>query len=956
MADNNETPKRIREKEDELKRKKKEKKELKNNKEKDSQPINKGDNIESSEKQNVQKKSKKNTKKKRPFYKKFRTYVILFILLILGIVSYAGFKLVDISEEHITTGYAISASIDKETLDPEQPTIIYDRNGEPLKTINTYAQYQEPLDNINPYLSEGFIAVEDIRFSEHNGVDLYGTSRAMINLITGGSIQGGSTITQQLVKNKILKNSEVSVGRKISEMVVAQELEDVFSKDEILESYLNSIYFGRGATGVGAAAQRFFSKDQSDLNPREASVIIGLTNNPTLYDPIENPDTANKKSETILGTMYRNGVLTEEEYQEALDTPIEVNLSELSNSRAYTDDYAVGYAIHKSAENLGEVEGFEFQYIFSTDEEYRNYRDRYNQMINNNTERITSGGYEIHTTIDAELQRQVEESVKNTMSHETEMTEEGSPAVQASVSVVDNNTHDLVAIVGGRGTEYDQFNRAYLSYRQPGSAIKPLFDYTPALMNGMRPDTKVLDSRVEAYPHITNWWGDVSNQEYTLREALGRSLNTVAVKVAMNQPLDELLGNLGKMQFGRLHPNDQTYVVGLGGMTYGTNTIEMASGYSTLVNQGIYHEPSNVSTIVNSATGETVYERTHNGTPVYTPSASYMMLDMLKTSADEMYTQSPSGIASNYPEEYQGGKTGTTNDYRDMYFAAVNSHYSSATWVGRDDNKSLAESQRPLARHVSRNVNNILLNNKEPIDFEKPDTVKKLSNGKFSVDPNEILPDATSEQQTNHLGQIEELRLENQEANLERLSEEDYRIIYGLSEEEEEAREQAVIDKIELIESVDLNRLDQFDDLQTELSKAYSLLTDVKHQSARSELEQRLNDLQISISNRYSELLVIDQSNLEENRQQQMREAKREFDANNESRINELKSELDDKVKEIENLDLSDNNLNNKVNELDDIVDELNKLGEPTGYFTVRTDGNLISIEQNEAPEVEFTY
>lgn len=903
-------------------------------------------------------KNKKNKSKKIRVFKQKRFYqkVWFWILIIFtfGIAGggYVGWnKYGKMVTEATNTGFQIAESLDKNVLRSDQPTTIYDYQGNEIKRLNTQADYQVKTEDFNKYLRQGFVATEDERFYQHHGVDLWATLRAIATYAKGGSLQGGSTITQQLVKNKILKNSAQTSSRKITEQVVAQELEKKFSKDDILTAYLNYIYFGHGANGVGMAAKYYFNKDQKDLTVRESAVIIGLTNNPTLYDPTINPEESDKKVKEILGKMLRNKVIKQEEYDEAIKQKTELAITPLVNEKDYTDNYAISFAMNRAAEDLAVADGFELKYKFSSDEEYKEYHKVYNQTIQDKMEQIIAGGYKIYTSINPALQSDLENKVYAELSKYGAVNEStGKYDLQTSVTVLDNQTHNVVAIIGGRGTENDYVNRAYQFPRQPGSTAKPIIAYTPAFENGsLLPQSLVRDSQLPEYPTVRNAAGIYYNIDYTVREAVNWSFNTIALKASLMTNIDEVTNKLADMEFHTLHPYDNNNIIAIGGFTYGVTTTEMAGAYSALTNKGVFYQPSNVEKITSAYDDSVLYQNNHQGKKVYTQESSYAMLDVLKTAGSGHTVTDAAALADNYPQEYQGGKTGTTDDYRDVYFASVSHYYTTTVWVGADQPRTLGDYERKEAKIISRIINNTLLAGKTPVDFEKPSTVNKSGNT-ITFTSQEDISKSKVVNQTNFSAEASKKQEASKAKNKARLEASDYRIVYGLTKEDEEARESKLEDLINKINLNDFTKIADYGKFQKQLAEAQAGLTNIKNSAKKAEFQSKIQSLRSEVTNQYTYLIKLYKESENRELSKEVEAARNAADQNNSGKIAELKNQIISLKEQIETANKNGSDASELLKSLDSTIDQLNKIGEATPYYRIYTDGKSTLFIETDKP------
>ncbi|MBR1740822.1 MAG: transglycosylase domain-containing protein, partial [Lachnospiraceae bacterium] len=403
-----------------------------------------------------------------------------------------------------------------------EDTVIFDNKGKKIGSVNTGRYQYVKIQKISPYIYNGYIAVEDKRFRTHAGVDVLATLRAGVKLLKNNMEikQGGSTITQQVIKNNLLTQKK-SYTRKIAEILLAPAVEKEFSKDKIMEFYCNSNYYGNRCYGVEAASRYYFGKSCEDLEPQEAAMLISLSNSPTKYDPVANPETALEKRNDTLGILYQEGVISEKEYKVAKKSALKVLQIAEDGSN---ENYITGYAIHCAALALMEKENFSFQYTFENKKDYTAYHKAYSERYSELSNEIRSGGYRLYTSIDMKKQKKLQKTINTGLSYNKERDKSsGKYALQGAAVCVDNMTNYVVAIVGGRGTK-DPFNRAYLSMRQSGSSIKPLLDYTPGFESGVySPSTLVDDHPIENGPKNA---GGGYRGKLRIREAVARSINT----------------------------------------------------------------------------------------------------------------------------------------------------------------------------------------------------------------------------------------------------------------------------------------------------------------------------------------------------------------------------------------------------------------------------------------------
>ena len=352
-------------------------------------------------------------------------------------------------------------------------TEIYDKDGNLAGLINAGHYEYVPINQISLNIQNAYIAQEDRRFKSHTGVDWIATTRAALALVKNRGVitQGGSTITQQVIKNTYL-TQEKSFTRKVVEILLAPEIEKEYSKADIMEFYCNTNFYGNHCYGVQAASRYYFGKDASELSAGEAAVLAGISNSPSAYDPVKNPEASLEKRNDVLESMYKVGYLTRDEYDFFLSQPLRIVQEEAEGT---DENYISSYAIHCATLELMKLDGFPFRYTYENKEDYTSYMEKYQTLYNEKNDRIRAGGFRIYTSLDPSFQGLLQARIDEGLSSYTELQENGKYALQGAGVIVDNQTNYVVAIVGGRGEE-DPFNRAYLSARQPGSTIKPLID------------------------------------------------------------------------------------------------------------------------------------------------------------------------------------------------------------------------------------------------------------------------------------------------------------------------------------------------------------------------------------------------------------------------------------------------------------------------------------------------
>ena len=598
-------------------------------------------------------------------------------------------------------------TLDLAALDAQDKTsFIYDSQGNLITDYKgTEDRIMVSIDEIPEMLQNAFIAVEDARFYEHNGVDVKRIVGALVANFTSGSTQGGSTITQQLIKQTVL-SSEQSYKRKLQEAYLAMELETRYTKKQILESYLNTIFLGGSYYGVRVAAYGYFGKSLDQLTLRECAMLAGLTRSPNYYNPRSNfytrntegsstPDITNNRTDYVLRQMRENGLITAQQYNAALDRS---TASVLEKSPASTDMYAyphyVEYAISDVVDTFLDLNGLE-------DTSANRYA-----MEN----KLRTGGYSVYLCLDTEIQEIVEDTLANWSSYprlrdpsdkvyqsrnsDGTYTEIEQP--QAAACVFDYRTGELKAIVGGRykPTTRKTLNRASGMTMPVGSSIKPLTVYAPAIDLGASPASIAYNMPVpisgwkdssgkDSWPK--NYGGGGYKGPQSFRSALRNSYNTAAAQILMTY-----VGVSRSVEYLHLRgipdKNINADPFGLALGSSGLTPVQMAVAFGTIANKGVYQQPLSFSRIVDS-NGNVVVDmhQQQDRHQVFKPSTAYLVVDMLKEAV-----QSGTGTKAKISSQVVAGKTGTNSDSKGVFFAGMTGWYSGSVWIGHDNYKALS--------------------------------------------------------------------------------------------------------------------------------------------------------------------------------------------------------------------------------------------------------------------------
>lgn len=668
--------------------------------------------------------------KKNNAYNWKKIILFLMALLVVGILG-VGCGLVAIG---------ISGDKDVSDIHPPASSQILDMNGNLITNIHaTENRTLVTLDKIPKNLQNAFIAVEDNRFYEHSGIDPRGIMRALYsNIVSGEVAEGGSTITQQLAKNAFL-SQERTITRKIQEVFIAIRLEQQYTKDEILEMYLNQIYFGRGAYGVQAAAQTYFGKDVSQLNLSECAMLAGIPRSPNYYSPLNNLSAALERRSEVLDQMVKYNYITADtaartkQEHLALVNPKE---EEQNHTASYFIDYVTQEMIDK----------------FGADAVYKE-------------------GLKIYVTLDMDMQKAAEQAVNNLLPTYYDDAN-GLKQPQGALVAIDPTTGYIKAMVGGRGT--DQFNRATMAVRQPGSSFKP-FTFATALEENMTPDTTVSNRPFKL--------GDWQPQNYdrtfsgmvTMRQTAINSLNVPTVRLAEKVSIDKVLTTAQNLGISTLvmnsapgEPNDKNLAASIGGLTQGVTALDMAGAYSAFANHGIYTKPAAVVKVIDRK-GKVIYENKPETKQAISERTATLLTSMLQ---DVIARGTGTGAKINRPA---AGKTGTTDNYQDAWFAGYTPNLVTVVWMGCDDNAQMPGiTGGTVPAKIWQNFMNAALKNVPAKNFDGTNT--SISNPVTSVETKEETadkrPERTREDRNNLPRRDNERREDNpDEMNREQMPE-----------------------------------------------------------------------------------------------------------------------------------------------------------------------------------------
>lgn len=659
---------------------------------------------------------------KRQKHRRILWIVILSILALLLIISVFLFsRLWPIYQDMQDNVYEILADMNEDSFRRAGNTVIYDVNGEVLGRIGNEKYEYVDINHISDYIQRGYIAKEDRNFTTHGGVDWIAFLRAGIAYVThGGEItQGGSTITQQVIKNNLL-TQEQTFTRKFTEIFLALQIEKDFTKAEIMEFYCNSNYYGNGCYGVEGASLYYFGKSAEDVTLAEAAILVATSQSPNNYNPVVDYELSMEKKNQVLSNMLEEGYITEAEFNSACEEEPEIVQQ---SENLVNNNYLTSYALHCGTLELMEDDGFQFIYTFENSDQYESYEEVYTEAYNNAYEEIRTGGYSIYTSLDPEIQSLLQSTIDDHLSSFTEQTD-GIYDLQAASVCIDNETQMVVAIVGGREAE-GEFNRGYQAERQPGSAIKPLLDYGPAINEGIvTPGSIRVDEEIEVNGYSPKNSEETYRGEMTIREALIRSINTIAFQLLNEMGQETAMSYLDALHFSSLTYADMTApAVSLGGFTTGATVADMARGYATLENHGQYSSNTCILSISDFA-GSVVYEATEDTEEVYNVDTAFMVTNMLEGTFEEDY-----GFANGLKESnhHYAGKTGTTNSQMDTWFCGYSAYYSTAVWIGYDYPQPLNFYGGDYPLDIWLDFMEQLHQDLEPQEFDVPETIRLIN-------------------------------------------------------------------------------------------------------------------------------------------------------------------------------------------------------------------------------------
>lgn len=550
------------------------------------------------------------------------------------------------------------------------PVTMYDRNERVFS--EEYVEWRQPiqLEEVPEIIKQIYLLSEDKEFYTHIGFNVSALTRAVVANSQGSIEQGGSTITQQLVRMRYL-SEEQTYERKITELFYAYELEQAYDKEEIFEMYLNEIYFSNQVYGISAAASFYFQKPLAELTIAQMTFIAAIPNNPSLYDPLKNFDKTKARQERLLDILAENRIITEEDAGVYKNEEIILNLRQKKQQQpAYST-----FVLAEFKELVAANEGYKKQLATAQTAEEKKTIEK---QINTKVQELLQSGISIHTALDPEKQQQDEQKINAIL---------GNGNLQSSSVVIANTTREIVSVFGGKNYKKFDFHRAYQAVRQPGSSFKPLIVYGPLFeTTSYSPSSIVSGGKFCVGDFCPQNYGGGVYGNVTISTAFKHSYNTSAIRLLNEIGLDTAFQYIEKFNFQSIVPKDRTYAAGLGGLSLGVTTLEMADAYTSFID-GTYLKARSIRKVTDNS-GNVLYSWPTEKAAVW----SEQTVEYIRALMNDVVTSGTGrGISSN--SSYIGVKTGTTNDYKDFWVAGMTNEYTTAVWIGFDNPSSMQSLQ-----------------------------------------------------------------------------------------------------------------------------------------------------------------------------------------------------------------------------------------------------------------------
>lgn len=543
-----------------------------------------------------------------------------------------------------------------------------------------YIEWRDPqsLETIPLFVQEIFLQSEDVEFYEHIGFNFSAIFRAVFaNAAANSSDQGASTITQQLVRLRYL-STEKTYERKVTELVYAYEMEKQSNKNEILENYLNEIYFSNQVYGIGAAATYYFGKPLNELTEAQQVFISAIPNNPSIYNPLENFEATKGRQELLIDILVNNGKITAD-YGNMLKE--ETIILQTKTKKQLHPAYST-YVLEELRSLISTSEGFKAKIETASNEQQTTL---FENELQTRVNEVISQGLIVHTALDPHKQAEDVTYINGLLKQTNDL--------QAASVVINNDTREIVSVFGGKNYKKFDFNRANQAVRQPGSALKPLLVYGPVFeMTSLTPNNEISGGKFCIASYCPQNYGGAVYGNVSLKQAFRFSHNTPAVRLLQTVGIEEAFMKLEQFQFNHLIEGDHTYPAALGGLTNGVTVLEMADAYTGFIN-GMY-KPAHAIRKVTNTDGDTLYEWKEEKVEVWSPKTVNIMRDLL---TDVVVNGTGKGV--NIDSAYIGAKTGTTNDFYDYWITGLTDTYTAAVWIGYDMPKNMKPIESKKIHH-----------------------------------------------------------------------------------------------------------------------------------------------------------------------------------------------------------------------------------------------------------------
>ncbi|PLR85194.1 transglycosylase domain-containing protein [Bacillus sp. V33-4] len=528
-----------------------------------------------------------------------------------------------------------------------------------------------PFEQIPAFLKDIFIVSEDQNFYEHPGFDLTAIGRALtVNIKEDGIEQGASTITQQVARNLYLSHNK-TYNRKLSEILYAYQLERTFSKDQILELYINAIYFQNGAYGIEAAAGFYFNKNTAQLTKGELAFLAAIPNNPSYYDPIEHFDHTKLRQERLIGLLQHSGLIGGSEAEQIKGEPIVLHIKkrvdQFPDYTAYVED-----ELHRL---VAQQDGYDARFAEASEQEQAILEEELAAKVDD----LLSSGIIIHTALDAGIQEKTVQAVQNHL---------GNIDAQGAAAVIRHRDMEIIALSGGKNYQKYDFHRAYQAYRQPGSAIKPLLVYAPYFERTKASASENVDAgRYCNKNYCPENYDGATYGRVPIEQAFIHSYNTPAVRLLDKIGIQEGFADIDHFHFKQVVSDDHVLPAAVGGFTYGMTPLELTGAYTVFPNGGHYRTPRTIRKITDR-NGKILYAWNDQPVQIWSQQTIETVDQLLQKTLS-------SGTARKayLPNRAAGGKTGTTNHFKDLWFVGYADDLTAGVWVGKDQPESIESLQ-----------------------------------------------------------------------------------------------------------------------------------------------------------------------------------------------------------------------------------------------------------------------